>query len=89
MPDLSDQLFDILNGLSFCKLRNVPDGPNVPKKVQGTQVAIDKHIWYMFITSGDNTKSINTILGHIQELFNNTVYQQMYHSILQNMIKNK
>ena len=89
LPDLSDQLFDILNSLSFCKLRNVPDGPNVPKKVQGTQVAIDKHIWYMFITSGDNAKSINTILGHIQELFNNAVYQQMYHSILQNMIKNK
>ena len=88
LPDISDKMFDILKGIHYCKTRQTPDGSNIAWKIQGTLVMIDKLVWYMFVNSSDDGERIKEIICQIVELFQNPVYQTMYHTTLKQVIKN-
>ena len=59
---IDESLCDLLQGLCYCKVRSVPDGPNLSKKILGTQVIIDKQVWYMCIHSGDSEGGIMDVI---------------------------
>ena len=88
VPNISDKMFDILQGIHYCKLCSIPDGSNTPRKIKETQVIIDKSVWYMFINASEKHENIKLLLNHILELFNNPVYQVMYHTTLKQVVKN-
>ena len=81
-------MFDILKGIHACKLHSIADGSNSPWKIQGTLVTIDKLVWYMFVNSSPDGENIKNIISKIVELFQNSVYQTMYHTTLKQVVRN-
>ena len=85
---VDDSLCDLLQGLCYCKVRSIPDGPNLSKKILGTQVVIDKQVWYMCIHSGNNEGGIRDVIRQLLVLFEDPHYQLMYHHTLKEMVRN-
>ena len=88
IPVLSQQIIDILKGIRKCNIRSEPDGPNSPKKIKGTGYD-KKTCCYMFVNVDHNGQSIKAIIKQFIGLFESLVYQQMYHSTLNNVVKNE
>ena len=88
IPLLSGQIVDVLEGIGKCTIGSQPDGPNLPKKLEGTGCDTQKFVWGVFVNANDDGDGIGTIIEQLMDLFDTQIHQQMHCATLNNVVKN-